>query len=111
MKKILISLTLLLTISIASTETTYTTTIKAQDISNLTNEKIIIREVRTSRTSPENREVREDRLLKVESIPSSRIARTSREVRKDRLVMHIEREARKIAYLNIKTNKHFASLK
>jgi uncharacterized protein YxeA len=110
MKKILISLTLLLTISMASTETSNQIT-DIESINTLLNEQVVVRGVRSDRVARENREVRAERVIKMEDISSSRIARRSREVRKNRLVMHISREARKIAYLLTPRKNRLASLK
>ena len=112
MKKILISLTLLLTISMASTETSHTT--DAQNISKLTKGQIILREARTSRTARESRNTRENSINErevIKDLSSFRIARINREVREERLIVQILRESRNIRHVFMQEKLHLASLK
>ena len=111
MKKTLISLTLLLTLSMASTETSSVTNAKNIDI--LTKGQIVLREARTfrtarvarearsvQRTTRLNREARETDISKIEKIKdlsSLHLTRVSRKIRENRLIVQTIRETRKVS--------------
>ena len=109
MKRILISLTLLLTISIASTETSHSTNVENMDI--LTKGQVVLREARTFRTVRKAREVRSTvRTARLNrEVPESSITKIEKNqtLRVNREV----RENRKMRQLLIQDNVHFARLK
>ena len=115
MKKILISLTLLLTISIASTDVPNAT--NAENINILTKGQVVLREarenreLRTLRSTRESREISTIKIEKIKKLSSLPLTRESRKIRENRFVVKTTRESRKIHHILVQDKLHFASLK
>ena len=115
MKKILISLTLLLTISIASPDVPNAT--NAEKINILTKGQVLLREARGAREGRAFRATREDgdtdiiKIEKIKDLSSFRFSRKSREARENRLAIETTRKNRKIRHIFFQDKLHFASLK
>ncbi len=110
MKITLLVLTLTLTTLISNTQTSEKLT-AGQSIEILTNNQIIIREMRSAREIRQNRKIRAERVIKMETaenITASPMARNSRELRKNRFI--VQRKSRKIRHLFVQDNLNIARL-
>lgn len=106
MKKIL-SL-LLLTLSMANSEISLESK-QIKIIEKLSNNQIVLQEVRNAR---EKRETREKRVIEpIEKKELITLTRSHREMRHNRMEKQMLREDRQIHYVHVLPSKHFASLK
>jgi len=113
MKKTLLFLTLTLTTAISSLNASETLT-SAESLNILTKGQTLLREIPTPRTNRANREVRENRTVKIEKnseVSALPIARTSRKIRENRLIAQTTRENRKVRHVLILNKLHIASVK